>query len=56
MERKLRDALPGGEGALRAAVWEFTRPMLALKRGRPVVRNGDASRARFFVFGVDPAR
>ena len=27
--RKLRDALPGGEGALRAAVWEFMRPMLS---------------------------
>jgi len=29
MERKLRDALPGGEGALRAAVWDFMRPMLS---------------------------
>ncbi len=29
MERKLRDALPGGEGALRGAVWEFLRPMLS---------------------------
>ena len=29
MERKLRDALPGGESALRAAVWEFMRPMLS---------------------------
>jgi hypothetical protein len=29
MARKLRDALPGGEGALRAAVWEFIRPMLS---------------------------
>jgi hypothetical protein len=28
MERKLRDALPGGDGALRAAVWEFMLPML----------------------------
>jgi hypothetical protein len=27
--RKLRDALPGGDGALRAAVWEFRRPMLS---------------------------
>jgi len=27
--RKLRDALPGGDGALRAAVWEFMRPMLS---------------------------
>ena len=27
--RKLRDALPGGEGALRGAVWEFMRPMLS---------------------------
>jgi hypothetical protein len=29
MARKLRYALPGGEGALRAAVWEFMRPMLS---------------------------
>jgi hypothetical protein len=29
MARKLRDALPGAEGALRAAVWEFMRPMLS---------------------------
>jgi len=29
MERKLRDSLPGGGGALRAAVWEFMRPMLS---------------------------
>ena len=29
MARKLRDALPGGETALRAAVWEFMRPMLS---------------------------
>ena len=29
MSRKLRDALPGGSGALRAAVWEFARPMLS---------------------------
>ena len=29
MERKLRDALPGGDGALRTAVWEFVRPMLS---------------------------
>jgi hypothetical protein len=29
MARKLRDALPGGESALRAAVWEFMRPMLS---------------------------
>lgn len=29
MARKLRDALPGGEGELRAAVWEFMRPMLS---------------------------
>jgi hypothetical protein len=27
--RKLRDALPGGENPLRAAVWEFLRPMLS---------------------------
>jgi hypothetical protein len=29
MARKLRDALPGGEGVLRAAVWEFMRPILS---------------------------
>ena len=29
MARKLRDALPGGENPLRAAVWEFMRPMLS---------------------------
>ena len=29
MARKLRDGLPGGDGALRAAVWEFIRPMLS---------------------------
>jgi hypothetical protein len=29
MARKLRDALPGGESALRGAVWEFMRPMLS---------------------------
>jgi hypothetical protein len=29
MARKLRDALPGGDGALRAEVWEFMRPMLS---------------------------
>jgi hypothetical protein len=27
--RKLRDTLPGGEGALRAAVWELMRPMVS---------------------------
>lgn len=27
--RKLRDALPGGDGDLRAAVWDFVRPMLS---------------------------
>ena len=29
MARTLRDSLPGGESALRAAVWEFMRPMLS---------------------------
>jgi hypothetical protein len=29
MSRKLGDALPGGPGPLRAAVWEFLRPMLS---------------------------
>ena len=29
MARKLADALPGGESDLRAAVWEFMRPMLS---------------------------
>jgi hypothetical protein len=29
MARKLADALPGGQSALRATVWEFLRPMLS---------------------------
>jgi hypothetical protein len=29
MARKLRDALPGGDGALRAGVWELMPPMLS---------------------------
>jgi hypothetical protein len=29
MERKVREALPGGDGDLRAAMWEFMRPMLS---------------------------
>lgn len=29
MARTLRDALPGGEGALRAALWELMRPILS---------------------------
>ena len=29
MARKLTDALPGGDNALRATVWEFVRPMLS---------------------------
>ena len=29
MTRRLRDALPGGEGALRSAMWELMRPMLS---------------------------
>src|SRR3954447_21405812 len=29
MARRLRDALPGGQHPLRAAVWEFLRPMLS---------------------------
>jgi hypothetical protein len=42
MERKLRVALPGSDGALRAAMWAFIRPMLspalvALNRGAFIV-------------------
>jgi hypothetical protein len=45
MARKLRDALPGGDGALRAAMWEFIRPMLspalvALNRDAFVIDDG----------------
>ena len=45
MARKLRDALPGGEAALRAAVWEFMRPTLspalaALNRDAFVIYQG----------------
>ena len=29
MARKLRDALPGGDQPLRAAVWAFLRPILS---------------------------
>ena len=29
MARKLRDALPSGEGALRTSLWELMRPMLS---------------------------
>jgi hypothetical protein len=29
MARKLADALLGGDGALRASIWEFMRPMLS---------------------------
>ena len=29
MVRTLREVLPGSKGALRAAVWEFIRPMLS---------------------------
>ena len=29
MASRLREVLPGGEGALRAAVWELMRPMLS---------------------------
>jgi hypothetical protein len=29
MARKLGDALPGGESALRANIWELVRPMLS---------------------------
>jgi hypothetical protein len=29
MARKLGDALPGGESAMRASVWELMRPMLS---------------------------
>ncbi len=44
MARKLRDALPGGESALRASVWELMRPMLspalvALSRDAFVIQN-----------------
>ena len=45
MARKLRDALPGGDTALRAAVWELMRPMLspalvALNRDAFVIDEG----------------
>ena len=29
MARKLRDALPGGDAAMRSAIWELVRPMLS---------------------------
>ena len=39
MARKLRDALPGGDQPLRAAVWAFMRPILS---PRLVALNRDA--------------
>lgn len=39
MERKLREALPGGDSPLRTAIWEFMRPMLS---PHLVERNHDA--------------
>ena len=39
MARALRDALPGGDGPLRAALWQFVRPMLSPAL---VTLNGDA--------------
>ena len=45
MARKLRDALPGGEQPLRAALWAFMRPILS---PRLVELNKDA-----FVFDGD---
>ncbi|MGZ6564982.1 MAG: hypothetical protein ACXVH1_36520, partial [Solirubrobacteraceae bacterium] len=46
MARKLSDALPGGEGPLRTAVWELMRPMLsptlaALNRDAFINDHGD---------------
>lgn len=48
MERKLRDALPGGQSDMRTAVWQFMRPMLspalvALNRDSFVVDDETAS-------------
>jgi hypothetical protein len=48
MARKLGDALPGGDGALRTSVWEFMRPMLspalvALNRDAFVVEDSYAT-------------
>jgi len=44
MARALRDALPGGDGPLRAALWQFVRPMLSpalvtLNRDAFVIQN-----------------
>ena len=39
MARKLRDALPGGDQPLRAAVWAFVRPILS---PRLIALNRDA--------------
>jgi hypothetical protein len=48
MARRLRDALPGGEDELRAAVWGFMRPILspaliALNRDGFVVEENGAT-------------
>ena len=47
MARPLRDALPGGESALRIAVWEFMRPILSPAL---IALNRDV-----FLPGADPA-
>jgi hypothetical protein len=48
MARRLHAALPGGDSPLRAAVWEFLRPMLsprlaALNRDAFVIDDGPQS-------------
>ena len=50
MARRLRDALPGGQHPLRAAVWEFLRPMLSpllveLHRDAFVIDDGPRARS-----------
>jgi hypothetical protein len=47
MARKFPDALPGGAGALRVAVWGFMRPMLS-----PALVDLDRDA---FVAGEDPS-
>ena len=63
MARKLADALPGGHSPLRAAVWEFLRPMLSPRLADPSPRHvrvrratGDHRRARRPPRGVEPRR
>jgi hypothetical protein len=63
MSRKLHDALPGGDEPLRGAVWEFLRPKLSPRPGRPAPRclrcrrcRGQRRRSRHTPRRLEPRR